>query len=227
MLVSPFCRSAFRRIPSYNKICLQSSSAWFTNANKSFTSLSSPLTGTTDSPKVQILNSNIKPKIKDIRATAVQTIRTASTGPTNRRPPDEQKNQMDDKEEFKEFKTKFDNTVKFKQKDFAEKVRQFYSLYGPLFVICHIAVSLTSIGFFYSIVYLTVDPMKYLPESLITMIGTQMRYVAGESSKFVLAYAIHKLILPFRLGGSIYLTQRLSKRVKFPWLNRSVKNDKN
>lgn len=104
--------------------------------------------------------------------------------------------------------------VKFKTYDVKKIFKEFYSLYGPLFIVCHIGVSLTSLGLFSTIVWFNIDPMHYAPNWLAGAIGETALRLTGSGGKFVIAYAIHKLILPVRLATAIYLTQRLSKIFK-------------
>lgn len=105
--------------------------------------------------------------------------------------------------------------VRFKNLDIKKTFKQFYSLYGPLFVVCHIGVSLISLGSFSALVWLTVDPVQYVPDFIIMNIGQSSRSWAAEGSKFVIAYGLHKFMLPFRIAASIYLTKYLAPRIKF------------
>lgn len=105
--------------------------------------------------------------------------------------------------------------IRFRTYDAKKIFKQFYSVYGPLFVVCHISVSLTSLGIFSTIVWLNIDPLAYVPDSLGAMIGDTALKMTGSGGKFVIAYAIHKLILPFRLILSIGLTKLLSSKIKF------------
>lgn len=105
--------------------------------------------------------------------------------------------------------------VRFKNLDIKKTFKQFYSLYGPLFVVCHIGVSLISLGSFSALVWLSVDPVQYVPEFIIMKIGENSTSWAAGGSKFVIAYGLHKFMLPFRIAGSIYLTRYLAPRVKF------------
>lgn len=104
--------------------------------------------------------------------------------------------------------------VKFKTYDVKKIFKEFYSLYGPLFVVCHIGVSLTSLGLFSTIVWFNVDPLEYMPEYLVAAVGSVALQITGSGGKFVIAYAIHKLILPVRLGLAVYLTRALSSLFK-------------
>lgn len=113
-----------------------------------------------------------------------------------------------------------DYTIDFKKflrvKDVIKELR---TIYGPVFVACHIALSLCSLGFFCSLVMLSVDlsPVigmftKLQPEDVFPD-STLSSYLAS-GGKFAVAYAIHKTILPLRLVGSVFLTRIVSKIIK-------------
>lgn len=117
---------------------------------------------------------------------------------------DEKKTNLDDK-----------YIIKFKKGyDVKEIFKRFYSLYGPLFVACHIGVSLASLGTFVAIIWPMVDPLAYLPNAVILAMGNYATSATQGGGKFVVAYALHKLILPIRLSLAIWLTQRLAPRIK-------------
>ena len=97
--------------------------------------------------------------------------------------------------------------------DIKKTVKQFYSLYGPLFIACHIGVSLMSLGFFCTLVWLTVDLTQFLPATIVHKIGDKTAAMGESGGKFVLAYAVHKVILPLRLAGAILLTRTLSRLI--------------
>lgn len=112
--------------------------------------------------------------------------------------------------------------VSFKNQDIRLIFKKFYSLYGPLFVACHIGVSLMSLGFFSALVWLVVDPVQYIPEYLLVSIGEKTRDMTAQGGKFFIAYGIHKVMLPFRLVGSIYLTRLLAPKIQLlrkKWYN--------
>lgn len=144
------------------------------------------------------------------RAKASYNIMMQAPLSTSQKPPDQKSTEQKSR--------KVDNIkyeIKFKQPTDVKKLfKDLYSLYGPLFIACHIGISLLSVGFFFSIVSLTVDPTKYIPDSVLVMIGQNMSDVTASGSKFVLAYAIHKIILPVRIFTAIWLTRKLSKVIK-------------
>lgn len=105
--------------------------------------------------------------------------------------------------------------VSFKNQDIKLIFKKFYSLYGPLFVVCHIGISLISVGFFSALVWMVVDPVQYIPEMFLLRIGEKAASMTSGGGKFVIAYGIHKVLLPIRLIGSIYLTRLLAPKVQF------------
>lgn len=129
---------------------------------------------------------------------------------------DNQKENTSNKEDD-QYRDGIKYTIKFKEINVKKVIKEFYSFYGPLFVVCHIGVSLASLGFFCSLVWITVDPLHYIPEQLLAAIGRTMANMTEGGSKFIIGYAIHKLILPFRLGGSILLTRYLAPKLKLKW----------
>lgn len=103
--------------------------------------------------------------------------------------------------------------IKFKNMNVKQTMKDLYKLYGPLFIACHITISLTSVGFWCGVVYLSVDPLAYIPQSILIRLGENSSLVSG-GSKFAIAYAIHKITLPIRLMGSIYAVRKLAPKVK-------------
>lgn len=104
--------------------------------------------------------------------------------------------------------------IKFKEIDYRKMFKEFYSLYGPLFIVCHIGVSLCSLGFWCSLAWFAIDLGALVPEFLVSVIGQNMTEITGASGKFVVAYAIHKFTLPIRLGLAIGVTRAISRFIK-------------
>jgi hypothetical protein len=104
--------------------------------------------------------------------------------------------------------------IKFKELDVKKVFKEFYSLYGPLFVVCHIGIGLLSLGFFCSLTWFAIDLTQVVPDFIVERIGENVAYMTGTGGKFVVAYAIHKIILPVRLGAAIFMTRSLSKFIK-------------
>lgn len=105
--------------------------------------------------------------------------------------------------------------VKFKELDVKSIFKQFYSVYGPLFVVTHISVSLISLGSFCALTWMFVDPMKIIPDMFMAQMTSTILEGTGTGGKFIAAYAMHKIILPIRLGVTIWTTRRLATRVEF------------
>lgn len=105
--------------------------------------------------------------------------------------------------------------IKFKKgTDVKQIFKDLYSLYGPVFVACHIAISLTSLGFFCMLVYFSIDLTQYVPEYVAGLIGEKMTTLTGTGGKFVVAYAVHKILLPIRLTAAIYVTRTVSNFIR-------------
>lgn len=85
--------------------------------------------------------------------------------------------------------------------------------YGPVFLVVHITVSLMSVGFFYSIVNYTVNPIEYLPHIVTELLGEKLTLATNEGGTMVIAYALHKIVFPVRLAISLGTTPYLSKRI--------------
>ena len=152
---------------------------------------------------------------------AIKPLYLISTAPFKTAPPPPPPNQHDPPKKYgkettsSEIKDTIEYKIKFKEGMDVKKIfKQFYSLYGPLFVACHISISLASLGFFCSLVWLTVDLTKILPDILLSYIGQTMTTMTEGGGKFFIAYAVHKLILPIRLFGAIWLTRTLSGLIK-------------
>lgn len=105
--------------------------------------------------------------------------------------------------------------VNFKTFDVKKIFKQFYSVYGPLFVVCHIGVSLVSLGFFCSLSWLVVDTSKLIPDFMADYVSKYIMETTETGGKFIIAYAIHKLILPIRLGTAVWTTRSIANRVDF------------
>ena len=106
-------------------------------------------------------------------------------------------------------------TITFKRgPKIKDVIKQVYTLYGPVFVVCHILVSLTSLGFFCSLILLSVDLTQVIPDAVWQRIGERFMDTAEKGGKFFVAYAIHKLLLPARLGISILLTRHVSRLIQ-------------
>lgn len=96
-----------------------------------------------------------------------------------------------------------------------ETFKEFYSLYGPLFLVCHIGISLISLALFTVLVYYAVDITSYIPTAIVMKLGEKGALLTGEGSKFIAAYAAYKAIFPLRVIASAGLTKYLAPKVKW------------
>ncbi|XP_015171396.1 PREDICTED: uncharacterized protein LOC107063808 [Polistes dominula] len=80
-----------------------------------------------------------------------------------------------------------------------ERFKMIVKDYGKVIVIFHIAISLASLGFFYTAVVSGIDLMPYL-EKVINTENDKIIQIMNNSSGFLLAYGIHKMFAPIRLS---------------------------
>ena len=159
-------------------------------------------------------SNRVEPLYKFVRTQPFMTPTPSLQAPPPPQPPPHERAQKvadtpDDK------KDDINYVIRFKQGIDVKKVlKDFYSLYGPLFVVCYIGVGLTSLGFFCSLTYFAIDLDKFIPDFVYSHIGETMANMTGTGGKFVVAYAIHKILLPVRLGAVIYITRSLSRMIK-------------
>lgn len=174
-------------------------------ANRSASFLASQGIGT---PNMLMGSHTIKPLYQTPAAPLTTTMPLSYNGPKrehHKKPDEGQPGGIKDNIEY---------TIKFKELDVKKIFKQFYSLYGPLFVASHIGVSLCSLGFFCSLVYLAIDITELIPSFMIEMMGKRAAGMTGVGSKFVAAYAVHKVLLPVRLFAAIWLTRMLSRTIQ-------------
>uniref|UniRef100_A0A6G1SNG8 Protein FAM210B n=1 Tax=Aceria tosichella TaxID=561515 RepID=A0A6G1SNG8_9ACAR len=168
-------------------------------------------------------NNNLKPLYQVVRSQPIMTPTPSLLSQLPPRPPhpppprpgidNNNNNKMN--EETSEKKDDINYVIQFKRGLDVKKVfKEFYSLYGPLFVVCHIGIGLISLGFFCSLTWFAIDLTQMVPDFVVARIGESMASMTGTGGKFVVAYAIHKLILPVRLGAAIYVTRLLSRVIK-------------
>jgi len=84
------------------------------------------------------------------------------------------------------------------------KLKLLFRDYGPAAFVVHIAISLTSLGFWYAMVEYGL-PM----EQIINWCGTQelsQSVAVKATSNFLVAYAIHKTIMPIRVVATCCVT---------------------
>nr|XP_039274541.1 protein FAM210B, mitochondrial-like [Styela clava] len=83
-------------------------------------------------------------------------------------------------------------TQKLTSKDRLKIITTQYGAFGMAF---HITISLASLGFFYSLVYMGVDMA-----SLFNWFGVESSSFTTGASTFMIAYAVHKIFAPVRIG---------------------------
>lgn len=76
-----------------------------------------------------------------------------------------------------------------------ERLKVITTQYGAFGMAFHITISLASLGMFYFLVYSGID---FAP--LMTWLGMENSKVATGTSTFVVAYAVHKVFAPVRIG---------------------------
>ncbi|CAG2111293.1 unnamed protein product [Medioppia subpectinata] len=92
-----------------------------------------------------------------------------------------------------------------------ERLKRIISNYGSTAVILHIMLSLTSLSFFYTIIYFGVDVSQYIP---MDMFGETVTKVMTGSGTFAVAYAIHKMVMPVRIGATVALTPIVVRKLR-------------
>ncbi|KAM9296532.1 protein FAM210B, mitochondrial [Gastrophryne carolinensis] len=83
-----------------------------------------------------------------------------------------------------------------------QQLKRVFKEYGAVAVTFHVAISLTSLGFFYLLVSSGLDVSALLLRVGFSEAVVQSRLAAGTST-FVLAYAIHKLFAPVRISVTV------------------------
>ncbi|KAI4501007.1 hypothetical protein M0802_003810 [Mischocyttarus mexicanus] len=89
-----------------------------------------------------------------------------------------------------------------------ERLKMIVRDYGKVVIVFHVAISLASLGFFYTAIVSGIDLMPYV-EKISYTDNEKMKQVLSNSSGFLLAYTIHKLFAPIRLSITCGVT---------PWL---------
>ncbi|XP_014600014.1 PREDICTED: uncharacterized protein LOC106784706 [Polistes canadensis] len=89
-----------------------------------------------------------------------------------------------------------------------ERLKIIVRDYGKVVLVFHIAISLASLGFFYTVVVSGINLEPYL-ETFIDTKNEKIIQLMNNSSGFLLAYGIHKLFAPIRLSITCGVT---------PWL---------
>lgn len=80
-----------------------------------------------------------------------------------------------------------------------QKLKRAVKEYGPVVIIFHICIALTSLGFFYMLVSMGVDVIGILRKLGVSEAILDSSVAAGAST-FVIAYAVHKMFAVPRIG---------------------------
>ncbi|KAF7396129.1 hypothetical protein HZH66_006991 [Vespula vulgaris] len=89
-----------------------------------------------------------------------------------------------------------------------ERFKMVVRDYGKVVIVFHVAISLISLGFFYTAVVSEIDLVPYI-EKIYNIDNEKVMKVLNDSSGFLLAYTIHKMLAPIRLSITCAVT---------PWL---------
>ena len=92
-----------------------------------------------------------------------------------------------------------------------ERLKRIIQNYGATAVVLHIALSLTSLGFFYCLIYFGFDITSYV--NLEKFGETAAKVMAG-SGTFAVAYALHKMIMPIRVTATVFLTPVVVRQLR-------------
>ena len=103
--------------------------------------------------------------------------------------------------ETRTFHTSPENRLTKKEK-FQAAVKE----YGKTFVVFHVAISLASLGGFYTAISSGIDVLQILQN--VPMVGDKIANLeyGKEASTFILAYAVHKVFAPLRISASLSCT---------------------
>lgn len=112
--------------------------------------------------------------------------------------------------------------IKFKQGiDLKAMIKEFYSLYGPLFIVSYVGLSICTLGCCTAICYSSVDLSFLGTTSIFRSLGSSTQSWTENGGKFLIAYAMHKITMPLRIAGAVLLTKRLAPRVN--WFKKKPK----
>lgn len=85
-----------------------------------------------------------------------------------------------------------------------QQLQQAVKQYGSTVIVFHVAISLTSLGIFYTLVSSGIDVVSLVENLPVVGEKVKENAVAAGASTFVIAYAVHKVFAPVRI--SITLT---------------------
>lgn len=92
-----------------------------------------------------------------------------------------------------------------------ERLKRVVQNYGTTAVVLHIVYSLTSLGMFYCLIYFGVDIPSYID---LNRFGDTAAKVMAGSGTFAVAYALHKMIMPARIGLTIVTTPYVVSKLR-------------
>ncbi|XP_011883377.1 PREDICTED: uncharacterized protein LOC105570634 [Vollenhovia emeryi] len=93
-----------------------------------------------------------------------------------------------------------------------ERFRLVLRDYGGILVAIHITISLISLGTCYVVVVSGIDVTPFVQK--LTSGNEQIENVLKVSTDFVIAYTVHKLLAPVRIGISLAVTPPLVRRLR-------------
>ncbi|XP_035213251.1 protein FAM210B, mitochondrial-like [Stegodyphus dumicola] len=119
--------------------------------------------------------------------------------------------------------TEFVQAVPKKDLSQRERLKQAVKEYGTTLIVFHVGISLMSLGLSYLAVSNGVDPVK-----IFTFLGFSESVisskVAVEGSTFVIAYGVHKVFAPVRIGITLSCVPFIVRYLrKIKWLKPPVK----
>lgn len=106
-----------------------------------------------------------------------------------------------------------------------ERLKIIIKDYGITITIFHIGISLISLGACYAAVVRGID-LKPVIQSIFKLENEQVEGILGNSSTFLVAYGIHKLLTPIRLSITLGTTPFLIKRLRKLGILKSSKEIK-
>ena len=92
-----------------------------------------------------------------------------------------------------------------------ERLKRVFQNYGTTAVVLHIVYSLTSLGMFYCLIYFGFDITSYVD---LSRFGETASKVMAGSGTFAVAYALHKMIMPARIGLTIVTTPYVVSKLR-------------
>ncbi|KRT82588.1 hypothetical protein AMK59_3745 [Oryctes borbonicus] len=101
----------------------------------------------------------------------------------------------------------------------SEKLKKAVKEYGSTVIVFHVGISLLSLGFFYALVSSGVDLTSVL--QYMNLSNDRINNLTGNAGTFVIAYAIHKIFVPVRIGITLTATPFIVRHLrKIGWLKK-------